>query len=136
MRRTGWVAFSLWAVLGIVAGLQVSAIGVLLLPFGLVVIVLLAKFTRIWPEILGVFEGIAAVCFLIVALNADYWTCPPSGEVITRTKDSVTVESCGTLNPWPWLIAALTLAVGAAVAYRAAKRPPGPALDRRPEAVE
>jgi hypothetical protein len=135
MRKSGWIAFSLWAVLGIVVGLQVSAIGVLLLPVGLVVIVLLAKFTRIGPEVLGVFEGIAAVCFLVVALNADYWTCPPSGEVITRTKDSVTVESCGTLNPWPWLIAGLIFAVGAALAYRVAKRPPGPALDDRPEAV-
>lgn len=136
MRKTGWIAFSLWAVLGIVAGLQVSAIGVLLLPVGVVVIVLLAKFTRIWPEVLGVFEGIAAVCLLVVALNADYWTCPPSGEVITRTKDSVTVESCGAVNPWPWLIFALTVAVGAAVAYRAAKRPPYPPLGGRPEAVE
>lgn len=135
MRKSGWIAFSLWAVLGIVVGLQVSAIGVLLLPVGLVVIVLLAKFTRIGPEVLGVFEGIAAVCFLVVALNADYWTCPPSGEVITRTKDSVTVESCGTLNPWPWLIAGLIFAVGAALAYRVAKRPPRPALDDRPEAV-
>ena len=136
MRKTGWIAFSLWAVPGIVAGLQVSAIGVLLLPVGLVVIVLLAKVIRIWPEVLGICEGIAAVCFLVVALNADYWTCPPSGEVITRTKDSVTVESCGTLNPWPWLAIGLTLAVGAAVAYRAARRPLGPALDGRPEAVE
>ena len=135
MRKTGWIAFSLWAVLGIVVGLQVSAIGVLLLPVGLVVIVLLAKFTRIWPEVLGIFEGIAAVCFLVVALSADYWTCPPRGEVITRTKDSVTVESCGTLNPWPWLIAGLILAVGAALAYRVAKRPPGLALDDHPEAV-
>ena len=136
MSKTGWIAFSLWAVPGIVAGLQVSAIGVLLLPVGLVVIVLLAKSTRIWPEVLGLFEGMAAVCFVVVALNADYWTCPPSGEVITRTKDSLTVESCGTVNPWPWLMVGLTLAVGAAVAYRVAKRPPGAALDGRPEAVE
>ena len=136
MSKTGWTAFSLWALLGIVVGLQVSAIGVLLLPVGLVVIVLLFKFTRIGPEVLGVFEGIAAACFLVVALNADYWTCPSSGEVITRTKDSVTVESCGTLNPWPWLTAGLILAVGTALLYRAAKRPPGPALGGRSEAVE
>lgn len=130
MRRTGWIAFSLWAVPGIVLGLQFSAIGVLLLPVGLLAIVLLAKFTRVWPEVLGVSEGIAAACLLVVALNADYWTCPASGEVITRTKDSVTVESCGTLNPWPWLVVGLIFAVGGAVAYGLAKRPPGMAVDR------
>ena len=105
-------------------------------PVGLVVIALLARFTRIWPEVLGVSQGIAAVCFLVVALNADYWTCPPIGEVITRTPDSLTVESCGGLNPWPWLIVGLILAVGGAAAYRVAKRLPGMALDGQNQAVE
>jgi len=125
MRKTGWIAFGLWALPGIFVCLQVSAIGVLFLPAGLLVTILLAKFTRVWPEVLGISEGLAAVCLLIVALNADYWSCPASGEVITRTKDSVTVESCGTLNPWPWLIAGVIFAVVGAIAYRVAKRPPG-----------
>ena len=136
MRRTGWLAFGLWAVPGIVVGLQVSAIGVLLLPVGLVATILLAKFTRGWPEVLGIFEGIAAACLLVVAVNADYWTCPPSGEVITRTKDSVTVASCGGFNPWPWLIAGLIFAIGGAVAYAVAKRPRGTALDGYARTVE
>ena len=136
MRKTGWIAFSLWAVPGIVVGLQVSAIGVLLLPVGLLATILLAKFTRVWPEVLGGSEGIAAVCLLVVALNADYWTCPASGEVITRTKDSLTVESCGTVNPWPWLIVGLIFAVGGAIAYGIAKRPPGIAVDGGTQAVE
>jgi len=128
MRKTGWLAFGLWAVPGIVVGLQVSAIGVLLLPVGLVATILLARSIRVWPEALGISAGIAAACFLIVALNADYWSCPASGELITRTKGSVTVESCGSLNPWPWLIVGLVLAVGGAVAYAGAQRPRGMAL--------
>ncbi len=136
MRKTGWVAFGLWAVPGVAVGSQVSAIGVLLLPVGVAATVLLARSARVWPEVLGVCEGIAAFCFAVVALNADYWTCPASGEVITRTKDSLTVESCGTLNPWPWLIVGVVLAVGGAVAYQVAKRPPGMALDGRAHAVE
>lgn len=136
MRTTGWLGFGLWAVPGVVVGLQVSAIGVLLLPVGLVATILLAKFTRGWPEVLGILLGIAAACFLIVALNADYWSCPPSGEVITRTQDSVTVASCGGLNPWPWLIAGLIFAIGGAVGYGVAKRPPGRAFDSPAQAVE
>ena len=123
MRKSGWLAFCLWSVPGIFVGLQVSVIGVLLLPVGLVATILLAKFTRGWPEALGVLEGVAAVCFLIVALNADYWGCPSSGEVITRTKDSVTVESCGGLSPWPWLTVGLVLGIGGVIAYAVAKRP-------------
>ena len=134
-RKTGWIAFGLWAVPGVVVGSLVSSIGVLLLPAGLVATVLLTRSTRVWPEALGLFEGIAAFCFLVVALNADYWTCPASGEVITRTKDSLTVESCGTLNPWPWLIVGLIFAAGAAIAYGVAKRPPGMALGGRAEAA-
>jgi hypothetical protein len=65
---------------------------------------------------------VAIACLVVVVLNADYWTCPPSGEVITRTRDTVTVESCGDLNPWPWLIAALVFAVGAAIAYARSDR--------------
>ena len=136
MRKTGWLAFGLWAVPGIVLGVQVSAIGLLLLPVGLVATILLARSTRVWPEALGVFEGVAAACFLVVALNADYWTCPPSGEVITRTRDSLTVESCGTLNPWPWLVAGLILAVVGAVAYWFARRPGSMALGGRAQAAE
>lgn len=128
MRKTGWLAFGLWAVPGIVVGFQVSVIGVLLLPLGLVATVLLVKFTRVWPELFGIFEGMAAVC-LIVALNADYWSCPSSGEIITRTEGSVTVESCGSPDPWPWLIAGLVFAIGGAVAYGVARRPRGMARD-------
>lgn len=39
-RRTGWSAFALWAVPGVALGLQVSAVGVLLLPLGAVATVL------------------------------------------------------------------------------------------------
>ncbi|MGI8595460.1 MAG: hypothetical protein ACR2ML_14055 [Solirubrobacteraceae bacterium] len=136
MRSTGWLVFGLWAVPGIVVALQVSVIGVLLLPVGLAAIFLLTKFTRLWPEMLGAFEGMAAICFLIVALNADFWSCPPSGEKVTRTKDSVSIESCGSLNPWPWLIVGLIFAIGGAVAYGVAKRRRGMAPDGPVPVVE
>ena len=64
----------------------------------------------------------AAACFLVVALNVGYWTCPPSGEVITRSEDSLRVESCGSLNPWPWLIVGMIFAIAGVAAYAAAKR--------------
>jgi hypothetical protein len=129
MRRSGWLAFGLWALPGVVLALQISAFGLLLAPIGVGVTVLLVRSTRVWPEVLGIGEGAAAVCFLVVALNSDYWGCPPSGEVITRTPTSLTVESCGGVNPWPWLIVGAILATGAALAYGVARRPRGPSLN-------
>ena len=129
MRKTGWLPFALWALPGVVVGFQVSAIGLLLVPAGVAVAVLLMKHTRCWPEALGIFEGVAVVCLAIVALNADYWSCPASGETITRSKGSVTVATCGGLNPWPWLVVGVTFAIGGAVAYALASRTRGSAID-------
>jgi hypothetical protein len=128
LKKSGWIWFALWALPGIVVGFQVSAIGVLLLPLGLLAALILFRVTGAGPELLGILEGVAVACLLVVVLNADYWTCPPSGEVITRTRDTLTVESCGTLNPWPWLVAGLVFAVGPAIAYavaRSARTTPG-----------
>jgi hypothetical protein len=117
LKKSGWIWFVLWALPGIIVGFQVSAVGVFLLPIGLLATLFLLRATGPGPELLGILEGVAIACLAVVALNADYWTCPPSGEVITRTRDTLTVESCGELNPWPWLIAGLIFAVGPAVGY-------------------
>ncbi len=128
VKKSGWTWFALWALPGVVLGLQVSPIGFLLLPIGLLAVIALVRLTGFGPELLGLVEGVAIACLGVVALNADYWSCPPSGEVITRTRDTLTVESCGSVNPLPWLILGIVLAGGAALGYRFARRPTGPAL--------
>jgi hypothetical protein len=118
----GWGAFALWGVPGIVLAFQISQIGALLLPAGLIAIAVLVKYTRVWPESLGVSAGVAAL-FLVIAVlevKAD-WGCPASGEKVTRTTYSEHAESC-IGNPWPWLILGLIFGVGGAVAYRVARR--------------
>jgi hypothetical protein len=121
LKKSGWIWFAVWGAPGIVIGLQVSAVGILLLPLGLLAGLVLWKITGPGPELLGILEGVAIACLVVVALNADYWSCPASGEVITRTPDTLTVESCGELNPWPWLIAGLVFALGAPIAYALAR---------------
>lgn len=125
-KRSGWTWFVLWALPGIIVGLQVSAIGIFLLPIGLLASLVLARFTGAGPELLGIVEGLAIACLVVAALNADYWTCPPSGEVITRTRDTVTVESCGEVSPWPWLSVGLVLGIGAVIAYGISRPSRGP----------
>ncbi|MEJ7825587.1 MAG: hypothetical protein WKF48_09170 [Solirubrobacteraceae bacterium] len=93
-------------------------IGVLLLPIGLLTAFLLTRSIRVWPEILGLLEGVAAVFLAIAALNVGSRPCPSRGELVT---DEGSV-SCGGLDPWPWLIIGLLLAFGAAVAYRRVAR--------------
>ena len=123
MKRSGWIWFAAWSGPGIVIGFQVSAVGLLVLPLGLLAFLVLWRLTGPGPELLGMLEGVAVACLVVVALNADYWSCPASGEVITRTPNTLTVESCGELNPWPWLIAGLVLALGAPIAYALARSP-------------
>ena len=123
MKHTGWPWFFAWAIAGVGAGLQVSAIGILLLPLTLAWLYFLLRTSRATPEALGVLEGVAAVCFFVVAVNADYWTCPSSGEIVHNSGGSaVSIDSCGGLNPWPWLIVGLVLSVVAPLAYRRMRR--------------
>lgn len=117
MPKTGWVPFILWALPGAVVGLQITALGILLLPLAFLAIVLLTKRTRIWPESIGAIVGIAAVLVAIGLINSDYWTCPPSGKLITRTATSMTIESCGEVNPLPWLLGGGILAFVAPLSY-------------------
>jgi hypothetical protein len=120
MRRSGWLWFWLWAIPGVALGLQVSVIGVLFLPVALVVAIVLGKVSRPWPEALGILAGIGLTFLLIALLNSDSWpwTCPASGEIVTRTANSVTVESCDRWYAAPWLVSGLLFTFGAAVCYR------------------
>lgn len=118
--RSGWIWFSLWAVPGLVLGLQVSQIGAVFLPIGLIAAVLVAQRSRVWPEILGLAAGIGLMCLFVALLNGDSWpwNCPASGEIITRTPNSVSAESCDRWYALPWLIVGLIFSGGSALAYR------------------
>ena len=134
MRKRGWLWFWLWTIPGVTLGFQVSVIGVLLLPLGLIATLLLAWFSRPWPEALGIAAGVGLTCLaiaLIAVLNGNWpGSCPSSGEIVTRTSNSVMAESCDRWYALPWAIAGLLFILGGALAYRiaAGSRRSGPAV--------
>lgn len=136
-RKSGWVWFSLWAVPGFVLGLQISQVGILLLPIGLIAAILLATRSRVWPESLGVAAGIGLMCLFVTLLNGDSWpwSCPASGEIVTRTSNSVLVESCHRWYGLPWLIVGLVFSGGSALAYKLIARRSPPPYGRETRAV-
>ena len=68
----GWARFAAWAGAGslaVFAALTGFSIGVFILPFALAALVLAARATRAWPELLGIVEGVAANALLLVLLD-------------------------------------------------------------------
>lgn len=127
LRRGGWWWFLAWAIPGVALGLQVSVIGILVLPAGVLVALLLLWLARGWPELLGVLEGVAGVAFFIALANRDYQPCPRGGRAVGRStlepgEASAEVFSCGGVDPVVALVLGLTLAVVGFVAYALLRR--------------
>ena len=103
----GWRWFVAWALAGGVltlALLTAMSIGLFLAPVALLLLVLVGRRARPWPESLGMVAGVGAVCVAVAALS---WASRPGG---------------GTPNPAGWLAVGIVLVVGAAMLYVAARR--------------
>lgn len=106
----GWRWFAGWALVGgalFFTFLTVLSIGLFVAPAALVLLVLVVRRARPWPESLGAVTGVGAVCVAVAALN---WA-DQTGE--------------GALNAARWLtVGALLVASGTAL-YAAARRHEG-----------
>lgn len=69
MDARGWPWFLAWALPGLTVGLQVSAIGLLVAPVGLILIWLLMRKTGFAGEAFGMLLGIALVVLFIAWAN-------------------------------------------------------------------
>jgi hypothetical protein len=121
-RQAGWIWFCAWAFSGgltFFAVLTGFSIGLLLLPFGALSVVLVARWARAWPESLGVVAGVGAICLLIAALNRDYRPCPRAEVTLSPGQSEF---SCGGLDPKAWWIAGALLLPAASVAYEITRR--------------
>jgi hypothetical protein len=110
----GWRWFGAWVVTG--AGLTLSfltgfSIGLLLLPFALV---LVTRLSPRLPEAAGFVSGIGVTLLVIAFVNRNYRPC---GSGIVRLQPGETSFSCGGLNPQPWLVSGLALFASGCVAY-------------------
>jgi hypothetical protein len=118
----GWRWFGAWAVTG--AGLTLSflsgfSIGLLLLPFALVLLALVARLSPQLPEAAGFVSGVGVMLIVVAFLNQDYRPC---GSGVVTLEPGQTSVSCGGLDPRPWLVSGLAVFTAGCVAYALTSR--------------
>ena len=102
-RRTGWLAFSCWAVAGFLSAFATIsfAVGLLVLPVALLAIVGASRLS-VWPAGLGFISGASLIGVLVSALNFGDESSP---------------------DYYSWLIVGFVIAAASAAAFVAADRP-------------
>lgn len=91
------------------------SVGLFVLPVAVAVLWGVALRAPLWPESLGVLAGIAVLCLTVGVLNTPGIAC--SAIEASRQR-----ASCGGLDPAPWLLAGVVLAVVSVAAYAAGSR--------------
>lgn len=125
-KRQGWPWFLAWTVAGgLLAFSLLTWLALFLLPAALAAVLLAARLGRVWPELLGAVTGAGLTLLGIAFANRDFTPCPASGEL--TVPPGGTSESCGGLDPVPWLVAGLVL-VAAGIAAHALVRARSPAV--------
>jgi hypothetical protein len=117
--------FWAWSLVGAALGfsfLTGFSIGLLLLPFALVLLWLVLYLSPRWPESIGFFEGVGILLLVIAYLHRGDRACPPNGTIQIGPSSAGQSVSCGGLNPHPWLYSGLVIASVAAMAYAVARR--------------
>ena len=129
----GWGGFAAWALVGALLSLSVlgaASIGLFVLPVALLAAVTVGWTMRIWPEIAGALEGIAALSLFVGLGNLGSRPCPSSGSH-TSSDTSGSSFTCGGFDPRPWLVIGVVLAGAGLAVYLFARghvteRPAGP----------
>lgn len=117
--------FWAWSIVGAALALTFLtgfSIGLLLLPFALLLLSLVVYFSPRWPESIGFIEGVGLLLLVIAYLHRDDRACPPSGTLQLAPSSAGESVSCGGLDPHPWLYTGLVIAALAALAYAVARR--------------
>lgn len=118
--ETGWWRFAAWVFAGALtmfAWLTGFSIGLFVLPFAVLAIWLVARKSRIWPEILGMVGGAGVIGIVIAAINHEGPGCRTTEEA-----GGITVTCGGSLDPKPWLVGGLVLLAVAPALYALARR--------------
>jgi hypothetical protein len=117
--------FWAWSLVGAALGfsfLTGLSIGLLLLPFALLLLWLVVYLSPRWRESIGFLEGVGLLLLVIAYLHRGDQPCAPNGALQIGPSRAGQSISCGGLDPHPWLYAGLALAALAAMAYAVARR--------------
>lgn len=116
---TGWSSLLLWSFTTAVfafSAVSLASIGMLIAPFALIILLIVAFLGRSWPEapLGGFLIGPGAICLLVAFLQMDSLNCPAG---LPRSSIGQGMQ-CGGLDSTPWLIGGLIMvAFGIAIFY-------------------
>ncbi len=125
-----WTAFALWAVAGAIgtfAALDITSIGLFLLPVSGFVVVFIVRNVRapIFPEILGAIEGVAANLLWGAFISHGVPRCRPGVPltvVLSGRSGEVSSSGCINIDSYAWLVRGVVVAVTGALAYLVARK--------------
>jgi hypothetical protein len=115
--------FGAWTVVGATLTLSFLtgfSIGLLLLPFALVLLVLVTRLSPQLPEASGFVSGIGLILIVVAYLNRDDAPCPANGTLqLAPGQHSV---SCGGFDPHPWLYTGIAITATGLLLYSVSRR--------------
>jgi hypothetical protein len=129
MTEARWTRFLFWTATGTVVGfavLDITSIGLYLLPISLIFIVALSQAFRlfVFPDVLGVIEGIAANLLWGAFISHGIPPCQPGvplqAEMPLRLGEMVTA-SCTNIKSQLWLVSGMAVATSGLLAYLLAR---------------
>jgi hypothetical protein len=128
-KASAWGWFGAWAVAGalvVFAFLTGFSIGLLVLPFALAAVWLVASRSPSRSSAFGLVSGAGLICLVVWVLNRDYVPCPANGMLSSEDiPPGETSIGCGGLDPQPWLVAAIVLILAGVGAFVLAHRRDG-----------
>ena len=112
-----WPWFAAWIVPGACFGMFVSVVGLVTIPAGAVIAVVLRRRSA-GRERLGLLVGVGITTTFIGSLHGGYRACSGVRQVLVlRPGQASTAFSCGGVDGSHWLIAGVALIIAASATY-------------------
>lgn len=122
-----WRWFAAWMMPGICLAFAVSALGIFVVPLGLVLVVALC-WRRPTAEAFGLLAGLGVIVAWIGSINLDYRACTSHAVGLTLAPGGPRSASysCRGINGLPWIIVGVSAVIAAIVLYLLTSSPPMP----------
>lgn len=106
----------MWAGYGVVVALSLALIpiSIILVPLLVLGWINLSKHSRVWPEMLGIADGLAIVALMVGIANLNSRACADIPDAPGKMTSSI---SCGGASPTPFLVAGIVSAFGGLFGY-------------------
>ncbi len=132
-----WRWFVAWMLPGVCVAFGVTALGIFIVPVGLVLVICLA-WRRATVDALGLLAGVGAIVAWVGSINLGYRACSSSHPGLSLAPGERSVSySCGGVNGQAWLIVGVCMLAASVALYLVMSDQQGarPGKPTRPQAI-